>query len=144
MKYTSLFFYNIITRHLSTKRPEAQMLRAHLLRKYEKHALGCHCSMCLAQLPLHLLEAAHLKPRCTMCHDDLRNIHNVEFMCRVCHHLYDAGIYGVNRSGVIDVASNVKNLHLRGAPYIHYGPHNSPFFEWHYGAVFLSSKPQKK
>jgi predicted restriction endonuclease len=87
---------NISKRFFSKCRPEAKTLRKTLIANYSKHPLGCHCSLCLSKYPLELLDMSHLKPRSVLKHKELRNISNVELMCKTCHSLYDGGIISID------------------------------------------------
>ena len=135
-----LYLYN---RHFSKLRPESSKLRKYLLQQYKTHQHGCHCSMCLHTLPECVLEVAHLKPRNTMSSEELVDFNNVEFMCRLCHSLYDYGHISVNYNAeIISSTLLLKYNHLSiinkvGTLYSKYNSNNSKFLEWHYNNIFL-------
>lgn len=129
-------------RFLSTKRPESGMLRRYLIDKYKSNRIDCHCSMCLQMYPLSLLETAHLKPRCKIDISDIKDVNNVEFMCKICHNLYDNGYISVDINK--NIAMNnciIKYKHLMiitriGKLYEQYNIYNSNNLIWHYNNVF--------
>jgi hypothetical protein len=90
-------------------------------------------------LPECLIEVAQLKPRNTMSSFDLVDFNNVEFMCRLCHSLYDYGHIGVNYNSKIILSPvllkyhNLSILDKVGKSY----SKNSKFLEWHYENIFL-------
>jgi len=131
-------------RYLSTIRPECQRLRKYLLEKYTKEHGGCHCSMCLLNIPAKLLDTAHLKPRYTLTSCEQNNQNNVEFMCKLCHSIYDNGLVGVNQLGILetsltrDTYSRLPILDKIGHIYSKYCIINSVFLDWHYKYVVKS------
>lgn len=133
----------IFIRYFATLRSESSKLRRYLLQQYKTHLNGCHCSMCFSKLPECLLEVAHLKPRNTMKTDELLDFNNVEFMCRLCHILYDRGHISVNNNSQImanDLILNYNHLTIfqkLGKPYSKYNSVNSKFLEWHYQNIFI-------
>ena len=62
------------------------------------------CILCDKELPLCLLETAHIKPRCILNNTEMNDINVVEFMCRYCHNLYDRGFLGVHK-GILEQSS---------------------------------------
>lgn len=135
-----MFFFRCFS-----KRPECANLRKQLLTKYHSN---CHCSMCLCTFPKELLDMAHLKPRRTItCNIERKNINNVEFMCKLCHAVYDRGFIGINTTGRIEISpqisnavlSNLKVASALGQPYSKYNENNAAFLKWHYFNIFLSS-----
>ena len=129
-------------RYFSTIRPEYYKLRKNLLEKYENHLNNCCCSLCCQNLPIELLDMAHLKPRCVLTPTEKMNINNVEFMCKLCHSIYDRGFVGINRNGIIEPSDIVnKYRHLSvvkrfGYTYSKYNPNNAIFLNWHYINIF--------
>ena len=132
-----------IIRTFSTYRPEATKLRKYLITKYKKHSLGCHCSMCMLQFPIELLDMSHLKPRHRLDRLELKNTNNVEFMCKMCHSLFDIGLVGVNYCGIIEFNLTLHNyaglfiVGKLGTLYSKYSINNATFLEWHYRNIFL-------
>lgn len=129
----------MILRYFSTVRPECSRLRKYLIEKYTADYGGCHCSMCLLNLPTNLLDMAHLKPRHVLTHPERKNHNCVELMCKMCHSIYDNGFLGVNECGILET----KLIHCRlpifdkiGHIYSKYCIKNSHFFEWHYKYVY--------
>ncbi len=124
---------------LFSNRPECTKLRQILIHKYSGN---CHCSMCMNAFPFPLLDMAHLKPRHTLVSVlERKNIHNVEFMCKLCHAIYDQGFIGINSTGIIEnkPASFLSALHVSrqiGHMYSKYNDHNAPFLNWHYDHIF--------
>jgi len=124
---------------LFSTRPECTKLRRLLIHKYSGNY---HCSMCMNAFPFPLLDMAHIKPRHTLTSViDRKNIHNVEFMCKMCHAIYDQGFIGVNSKGIIESkhASFLSALFVVrqiGNVYSKYSDDNAPFFNWHYHHIF--------
>lgn len=128
-------------RYFSSARPECQKFRKYLLNKYIHEYGGCHCSMCLNKLPPELLDMAHLKPRCVLNQAELQNIENVQFLCKMCHSIYDVGYVGVNQQGIIQINNKIIHYNLLiqnqiGKLYSKYSNHNSQFLDWHYLNIF--------
>jgi len=128
-------------RCLSSK-PEMQKLRNHLIHKYNKDILGNHCSMCLKEYPLSLLDTAHLKPRYTLQVNELKELNNIEFMCKICHNLYDRGSISIDtkynivahqclfKYNHLTILANIGNLYSKVNNY------NSIYLSWHYKNIF--------
>lgn len=129
-----MFFFRLF----SSKRPESASLRKQLLNKYRSN---CHCSLCMNAFPTELLDMAHLKPRRSIrCNIELKNINNVEFMCKLCHAMYDRGFIGINHSGRIETSTTISNLNVAsmiGQMYSKYNKNNAAFLNWHYFNIFL-------
>ena len=113
-------------------RQEQQQLRKYLISN-KQHL----CILCDKQLPLCLLETAHLKPRCILNHIELVDNHIVEFMCRYCHTLYDNGLLTVN-DGILHVSTCLSNYDLcyENKKIISYNLHNEPYFRFHYKYIY--------
>jgi predicted restriction endonuclease len=85
---------------------------------------------------------AHLKPRYVLSSIEKMNINNVEFMCKLCHSIYDRGFVGINESGIIEpskIVNNYRNLSVvkqLGYTYSKYNPNNAIFLNWHYMNIF--------
>lgn len=135
-------YISYFIRSLSSKRYESQLLRNYLIKKYNLDKLGNHCSMCLKNYPLNLLDTAHLKPRYTLELHELKETNNIEFMCKICHNLYDAGNIGINNESII-VAKNsilkykdlliIQNL---GNKYSKISNNNMKYLLWHYQNIY--------
>ena len=129
-------------RLLSSKRPETRQLRNHLINKYNTDILGNHCSMCLQKYPLSLLDTAHLKPRYTLLDNELRELNNIEFMCKICHNLYDRGNISIDHKYNIIAHQDIFNynhLHILaniGKIYSKVNKYNSNYLLWHYTNIF--------
>lgn len=128
-------------RYFSSFRSECQQLRKYLLKKYRVEYGGCHCSMCLQKLPHELLDTSHLKPRYSLHYDELKNIENVQFFCKMCHSIYDRGYISVNKSGIIESDNKINQYNLSinkeiGNLYSKYSSNNSHFLDWHYLNIF--------
>jgi predicted restriction endonuclease len=128
-----MFFFRLF----SSKRPECASLRKQLLNKYHPN---CHCSLCMNAFPKELLDMAHLKPRHSItCSIERRNINNVEFMCKLCHAMYDRGFIGINHYGRIENSPLISHNKI-GQTYSKYNENNAAFLNWHYFNIFLKSK----
>lgn len=133
---------NYFIRCLSTKRHEMLQLRNHLIKKYKIDTLGNHCSMCLKEFPLSLLDTAHLKPRYTMPVSELTELNNIEFMCKICHNLYDRGSISIdNKYNIVAHQCILKYNHLTilanlGNLYSKVNNYNSIYLLWHYDNIF--------
>jgi predicted restriction endonuclease len=133
---------NYFIRYLSSKKPEMQRLRNHLIKKYNNDILGNHCSMCLKNYPLSLLDTAHLKPRYTLEGNELHELNNVEFMCKICHNLYDRGSISIdNKYNIVAHQCLLKYNHLTihaniGNIYSKVNNHNLIYLGWHYNNIF--------
>ena len=129
-------------RYFSTIRPEYYKLRKNLLEKYANHLNNCSCSLCCQKFPNELLDMAHLKPRYILSPAEKMNINNVEFMCKLCHSIYDRGFVGITESGIIepsDIVNKYRNLSVVkqfGYKYSKYNPNNAIFLNWHYINIF--------
>jgi len=131
----------MLVRYFSSARPECQKFRKYLLEKYTKEHGFCHCSMCLNKLPPELLDMAHLKPRHVLNEIELKNMENVQFLCKMCHSIYDHGYLGVNQYGFINIHKKIIDFNLlihnqMGKLYSKYSNHNSRFLDWHYLNIF--------
>lgn len=129
-------------RYFSSIRPECYKLRKNLLEKYVNHFNNCHCSLCCLKFPKELLDMAHLKPRYVLSPIERTNINNVEFMCKLCHSIYDRGFVGINDQGRIE-PSDIINKYLNlsvvkqfGYVYSKYNTDNAIFLNWHYMNIF--------
>ena len=129
-------------RLLSSKRPESYELRNYLIKKYNSDVSGHHCSMCLKKYPLCLLDTAHLKPRYTMSSEQLRDLNNIEFMCKICHNLYDNGNISIDTKYKIVADSEIIHYtqldiisHI-GKIYSKVNMYNSEYLLWHYKNIF--------
>ena len=125
---------------LFSNRSECTKLRQVLIHKYSGN---CHCTICMIPFPVQLLDTAHLKPRHNLCSVlERKNIHNVEFMCKMCHSIYDRGFIGVNSNGIIEskhassFLSTLNVFNQIGRVYSKYSDHNAPFLNWHYDHIF--------
>lgn len=129
-------------RLLSSKRPESHELRKHLIVKYSSDSLGSHCSMCLKKYPLSLLDTAHLKPRYTLQEHELKEVYNIEFMCKICHNLYDKGNISIDHKHNIIAKPNIfqyDHLHVLskiGHTYSKINQFNAEYLLWHYTNIF--------
>lgn len=87
-------------------RPEQNKLRQYLIKNSPQQ-----CSFCLKNLPLQLLEAAHIKPRCLIPGSfDKNDNHNLMWLCRYCHPLFDEGLFSVNDDKLVKSSElNVDN-----------------------------------
>jgi hypothetical protein len=114
-------------------RPEQQSLRIFLI-KNKKHS----CILCDKNLPIFLLETAHLKSRNILNCNELLDRNNVEFMCRYCHRLYDNGFLAVY-NGLLYVSPEITGYDItyENSKIIpSYNSTNKDFFNYHYENVF--------
>lgn len=114
-------------------RQEQQFLRNYLINNKE-HS----CIICDKILPLCLLEAAHIKPRCLLNLYDKSDKNVVEFMCRYCHNLYDNGFLSVYK-GLLKVSIFINQYDLcyienKQIPY--YNLENEKYFIFHYNYIY--------
>ena len=114
-------------------RREQQALRNYLINN-KQHI----CIVCDKNLPLCLLETAHLKPRCLLnCHEKHdKNV--VEFMCRYCHVLYDNGFLAIY-NGLLYVSSFINNYDInynKNKKISNYNSQNEKYFIFHYKYIY--------
>ncbi len=107
------------------------------LRKYLINNKPHSCVMCDKELPLCLLEAAHIKPRSIITLKERKTIINVELMCLYCHTLYDRGLIGIKKGILIKSDQLEYNLDYKfmKSRYI-YNIQNSKYFDYHYDHIF--------
>jgi hypothetical protein len=114
-------------------RTEQQKMRRYLIdNKAQK------CIICDKHLPLCLLETAHLKPRCLLNSNEIKDNHIVEFMCRYCHNLYDNGYLGLC-DGLLLVSPFINNYDLHynvNTSNIMYNIKNKNYFDFHYKYIY--------
>ena len=122
----------ILIRNFSKSRPEQKNLRKYLINNKEHN-----CIICDKHLPLCLLEAAHLKPRCLCKSVERLDKNNVELMCNYCHHLYDNALLGVKESNLM-ISNIVKSYDLcYERKYIKaYNELNKRYFDYHFENIF--------
>jgi hypothetical protein len=117
------------------KRLEQSHLRDHLI-KTKSHT----CILCDKNLPLCLLETAHIKPRCILSEKDLYDTNLVEFMCRYCHTLYDNGLLGI-QCGLLKISSKLEMYtdvsYLSDKHISAYNKDNSHYFDFHFKNIFI-------
>jgi len=129
-------------RTICSKRPESYQLRNYLIKKYKVDNFGYHCSMCLKKYPLSLLDTSHLKPRCTLELHELKETNNIEFMCKMCHNLYDLGKISINEKSIIVAKEEIlKYQHLYviqniGMVYSKINDNNLKYLLWHYTNIY--------
>jgi len=114
-------------------RKEQQLLRNYLIANKE-HI----CIICDKNLPLCLLETAHLKPRCILNNNEKNDTNIVEFMCRYCHNLYDNGFLSIYK-GLLHVSNLLiqYDLHYNKDKVIHYyNLYNEKYFIFHYRYIY--------
>jgi hypothetical protein len=114
-------------------RVEQQKLRTYLINNKEHK-----CVICNKQLPLCLLETAHLKPRCLLNFNEMKDNNIVELMCRYCHTLYDNG-YLALYNGILCVSPFIRNydLHYNKISLIMcYNIQNRVYFNFHYKYIY--------
>jgi predicted restriction endonuclease len=118
---------------LLATRPEQKKLRTFLINKKE-HV----CIICERQLPLCLLDAAHIKPRAIINSSERKNQHNIEFMCKCCHSLFDNGLVSIY-DGKIQIATEIIKFNLIENENIVrkvYNNQNAKYFDFHYHNIF--------
>ena len=96
------------------------------------------CIICDKNLPLCLLETAHLKPRCILNASEINDTNVVEFMCRYCHNLYDNGFLSVH-NGLLQVSTFINNYDLqynKNKQILFYNLQNEKYFGFHYKNVY--------
>jgi hypothetical protein len=139
-KYRYKYIYNKLDKtkySLKEVREEQQMLREYLINN-KKHI----CIICDKNLPLCLLETAHLKPRCLLHYIEKNDNNVVEFMCRFCHKLYDDGYLGIY-NGLLCVSQVItKNKYdlqyNENKQIIYYNIKNNKYFDYHYRNIYRS------
>jgi len=114
-------------------RQEQQKLRNYLIANKEQM-----CVICDKNLPLCLLETAHLKPRCILNNNEINDKNIVEFMCRYCHNLYDNGFLAVyNELLQVSPLVNQYDLHYNKNKQITcYNLQNEKYFIFHYTYIY--------
>jgi len=123
------------TYRLTETRTEQSALRRHCIANRPNI-----CVLCYKQLPLCLLETAHLKPRPTLNAIEIEDENVAELMCRYCHTLYDAGMLGV-LAGALCVSSELSqgayDLAYTGGMVISaYSESNKKYFDYHYRNIY--------
>ena len=114
-------------------RKEQRQLRNFLITNKE-HI----CIICDKNLPLCLLETAHLKPRCILNYNEQNDTNIVEFMCRYCHNLYDNGLLSVY-NGLLYVSPIINNFDLcynENKQITCYNADNIKYFNFHYIYIY--------
>ena len=123
---------NHIKYELKEIRTEQKRLRNYLISN-KKHM----CIICDKNLPLCLLETAHLKPRCILNNNEKNDENIVEFMCRYCHNLYDNGFLAVyNGSLQVSLSIYQYDLQYKNKQISHYNLHNEKYFIFHYNYIY--------
>jgi hypothetical protein len=118
-------------------RKEQQQLRNYLI--VNKQQL---CAICNKKMPLCLLEAAHLKPRCLLNNAEINDKNIVEFMCSYCHKLYDNGLISVY-NGILHISSIINNYDLQYSKNTEingYNLQNKNYFNFHYKYIYKESE----
>ena len=118
---------------LKEVRIEQQKLREYLIKNKQQK-----CVICDKYLPLCLLETAHLKPRCLLNSNEIKDNNIVEFMCRYCHNLYDNGYLGLS-NGILCISPFINNYDLqynKHALIECYNILNSKYFDFHYKYIY--------
>ena len=136
IKYSMSYNCNIGNVYeLKEKREEQQTLRNYLVNNRESR-----CIICSKNLPLCLLETAHIKPRCILNKTERLDKNIVEFMCRFCHKLYDSGLIAVNNCNLeISNKFNIENFDLdyqNNTNINKYNNYNKDYFNFHYKFIF--------
>jgi hypothetical protein len=127
------------TYRLKETRPEQATLRRHCIANRPNI-----CVLCYKQLPLCLLETAHLKPRPTLNAIEIADENVAELMCRYCHPLYDAGMLGV-LAGALCVSSELSLeaydlVYTDGMVIEAYSESNKKYFDYHYRNVYRGER----
>jgi hypothetical protein len=108
------------------------------LRKYLINTKQQICIICDKNLPLCLLETAHIKPRCILNDTEKNDKNIVEFMCRYCHNLYDNGFLAVN-NGELNISTFIDKFDLdynKNKQITYYNSHNKQYFDFHYKYIY--------
>jgi hypothetical protein len=114
-------------------RIEQQKLRAYLINNKQQK-----CVICDKHLPLCLLETAHLKPRCLLNFNEMKDTNIIEFMCRYCHNLYDNGYLGLS-NGILCISPFLNNYDLqynKNAIIACCNTQNQKYFNFHYKYIY--------
>jgi hypothetical protein len=139
--YYSRIIYNFYKKYsknskkyeLKEIRKEQQKLRDYLISNKQQI-----CIICDKNLPLCLLETAHLKPRYILNKNEINDINIVEFMCRYCHNLYDNGFLSIY-DGILQISEFIYkyNLHYdKNKKIIYFNSLNEKYFTFHYKYIF--------
>jgi len=133
IKFYKKYNKNRIKYELREIRQEQKLLRNYLVSNRKSL-----CIICDKNLPLCLLETAHLKPRCILNNHEKNDKNIVEFMCRFCHNLYDNGFLSVY-NGLLLVSPLINNFDLiyntnKLIPY--YNSKNEKYFIFHYNYIY--------
>ena len=111
------------------------------LRKYLLENKKNTCILCNYNFPYNVLEAAHLKPNNILDKLELKDINNVELMCRNCHKFYDLGYIGVFNGTIIknkellNYDYNISNKYIDN-----YNFHNAKYYNYHFKNIFKKNK----
>jgi hypothetical protein len=132
-KYNKKYNTNQRKYDLREVRKEQQHLRGYLIANKQHR-----CILCDKELPLCLLETAHIKPRCILNNTEMNDINVVEFMCRYCHNLYDNGFLSVH-NGLLQVSTFINNYDLqynKNKQIVFYNSQNAKYFGFHYKYIY--------
>lgn len=101
------------------------------------------CIICDKNLPLCLLETAHLKPRYLTNYNEKKDTNNVAFFCRYCHSLYDNGLIAVlNGLLLVSPLLNDYDLNYSSNKRIYsYNSNNMIYFDYHFKNIFKKINP---
>ncbi len=100
------------------------------------------CSLCGRELPVHLLVAAHIKPRATCSDLEKRDLDNIAMRACLlgCDALYERGHIAVGEDGRVVVDATVRGVEalvsvtqlLDRRVCSAYRPQTAGYFRWHY------------
>jgi hypothetical protein len=133
IKFYKKYSKNNIKYELREIRQEQKQLRNYLISNKKQI-----CIICEKNLPLCLLETAHLKPRCILNNNEKNDKNIAVFMCRYCHNLYDNGFLSVY-NGLLQVSPIINQYDLiynKNKEIIYYNLQNETYFNFHYKYIF--------
>jgi predicted restriction endonuclease len=73
------------------------------------------CIFCIRKFPNMLIELSHVKPRCKCNYHEIKDIGNLQLVCRICHRLFDDGLICISSEG-----KKIKSNTLSNEDVIHY------------------------
>ncbi|VVU94355.1 hypothetical protein CPAV1605_77 [seawater metagenome] len=116
-------------------RPEHAKLRQHLINCKKPN-----CLICQRKLPIYLLECSHIKPRSLATRHERHDYNIVNWMCRICHKIYDKGDIGIKNSVIHKNSSLDKytDLELKNLSEIDFNEYlrSKKYFDYHFKNIF--------
>ncbi len=132
------FAISIACRKLST-RPEHAKLRQYLINHKDSN-----CLICKRKFPIYLLECSHIKPRSLASNCERHDYNIVNWMCRICHKIYDKGDIGIKNSVIYKKCylDKYTNLGLNQCKFVDFKEYirSKKYFDYHFKNIFNQPK----